>query len=132
MTLDAVYEIVKDIQLGYGCELTVKTDLQGGDRLYLQVRCWRPDTVTGAMAYGYGGKGYLSPFMVKSEVVALAFGLYKGYLEHEARESFKWRGRRVYGPHINVEALWEVARRVEHRPQPAPPRLDGTGHGVEA
>lgn len=130
MTYDELLITINSIELGYDCELMLKTDLSG-DRNYLQVRCWRRDTVTGEYSYGYGGKAYLSPHMVRSEVVQTAFGLYKGYLEHEARESFKYGGRRVYGPHIDVQALWEICRRVDVRPQPQRPPL-GTGHGVEA
>lgn len=129
MTYDELLEVMREIQLGFGCELLLQTELTG-TRQYLQIRCWRPDTITGEMGYGYGGKAYLSPHMVKSEVVQLGFGLYKGYLEHEARESFKYRGRRVYGPHIDVDALWEVCRRVDVRPQPVRPPV-GSGHGVE-
>jgi hypothetical protein len=128
VTYDQLLDVVRDIELGFNCELILGTDL--GGRNYLQVRCWRPDTLTGVSSWGTGGKAYLSPHMVKSEITQIAFGLYKGYLEHEARESFKYRGRRVYGPHIDVEALWEVCRRVDVRPQPSPQPV-GTGHGVE-
>lgn len=86
-----------------------------GGRYYFQIECYRKDVITGEMGWGRGGKGYLSPFQTKNEIVQLIFGLYKGYWEHEARESFEYRGRRVYGPHIDVDALWDVARRVDVR-----------------
>lgn len=131
MTYDELIQVVSEIELGFDCELTLKTDLVGGSRHYFQIRCWRKDTITGEMGYGYGGKAYLSRHAVRSEVVATAFGLYKAYLEHETRESFKWRGRRVYGPHIDVVALHAAAANIEVRPQPIRPPL-GVGHGVEA
>ncbi len=84
-------------------------------RFYLQIRCWRMDVITKEMGHGYGGKAYLSPHATESELVQTAFGLYKGYLEHEARETFEWRGRRVFGPHMDVNAVWEIARRVDVR-----------------
>jgi hypothetical protein len=84
-------------------------------RFYLQIRCWRMDVITKELGYGYGGKAYLSPHATDSELVQTAFGLYKGYLEHEARETFEWRGRRVFGPHMDVNAVWEIARRVDVR-----------------
>lgn len=84
-------------------------------RFFFQIRCWRMDVITKEMGYGYGGKAYLSPHATESELVQTAFGLYKGYLEHEARETFEWRGRRVFGPHMDVNAVWEVARRVDVR-----------------
>lgn len=90
-----------------------KVDPNG--RWYYQIRCWRPDTFTGEMGWGGGRKAYLSPHMVRSELVRLAFGLYLAYVEHEAREGFQWRGRRVFGPHIDVESMWEVAECYEAR-----------------
>lgn len=84
-------------------------------RFYFQIRCWRKDVITGEMGYGFGGKAYLSEHATDSELVQTIFGLYKGYYEHEARETFQWRDRRVFGPHISTEALWEVARRVDVR-----------------
>jgi hypothetical protein len=30
-------------------------------------------------------------------------------LEHEAREQFKYRGRAVFGPHMDVDELWKLA-----------------------
>lgn len=84
-------------------------------RYYFQIRCWRKDVITGEMGYGYGGKAYLSPIATDSELVQTIFGLYKGYWEHEARETFQWRGRRVFGPHISTEALWKAAPHVDVR-----------------
>lgn len=82
-------------------------------RYYFQIECWRKDVVTGEMGMGYGGKAWLSPHVTDSELVQIVFGLYKGYWEHEARETFEWRGRRVFGPHISTEALWDVAERTD-------------------
>jgi hypothetical protein len=35
--------------------------------------------------------------------------------EHETREVFRYRGRAIFGPHLSVEALWEIAEIQEHR-----------------
>lgn len=84
-------------------------------RFYFQIRCWRMDVITKEMGFGFGGKAYLSPHQTDNELVQTIFGLYKGYWEHEARESFEYRERRVFGPHISTEALWSVARKVDVR-----------------
>lgn len=113
---DRLVKIGFDILLAENFSLTVGSDHQDPNgRFYFQIRCWREDVITGEMGYGYGGKAYLSPHMTDSELVQIAFGLYKGYYEHEARETFRYKARRVFGPHISVEALWEVARRVDVR-----------------
>lgn len=114
--IDRLDRIVSDISLGMNCELLVERDKASADgRIYLQIKCYRQDAITGEMGYGRGGKAYLSEHMTDSEIIQCAFGLYKGYWEHEARETFVLRDRRPFGPHIDTWALWEVARRVDVR-----------------
>lgn len=110
------------IKLGMRCNLIIGHeedvyDLDGNDRgrYFFQISCYRLDAITGEEGRGKGGKAYLSEHMTDSELVQVAFGLYKSYWEHEARETFQWKDRRVFGPHISTEALWEVARRVDVR-----------------
>lgn len=99
---------------GYGLLLAKdKRDPLG--RWYFQVECERPDSLIGGTSIGRGGKAYLSPHMNESELVRLAFGLFRAYEEHECREFFKWRERAVFGPHISVEALWLAADSLELR-----------------
>jgi hypothetical protein len=108
--------IVDEVSLGLNCRLTIGHDKENvPGRYYFQIECFRRDVITGEMGYGYGGKAYLSPHMTDSELVQIAFGLFKGYWEHEARENFEWRGRRVFGPHMDVNAVWEVARKIDVR-----------------
>jgi hypothetical protein len=108
--------LVADIELPENFRVVLDRDKQvEGGRLYLQIACMRPDTFTGQMGEGRGGKAYLTPHAADSELVGCVFGLYKSYVEHEARETFLYRGRRVFGPHIDVNALWEVARRIDAR-----------------
>lgn len=112
--LDRLLTIQEQVELADNFSLRIGQDDEGR-RFFFQITCWRKDVITGEMGQGFGGKAYLSPHMTDSELVQIAFGLYKAYWEHEARETFQWRGRRVFGPHISTEALWEVARRVDVR-----------------
>lgn len=114
-----VRRVAEEITLGLGCEVRVTTD-QLIDALdeeiiltYVQIACWRPDAFTGEMDFGYSSRVEISPQSSDQQVVGAIFGLFKGYWEHEAREHFQWRGRRIFGPHISLDALWEVARRVD-------------------
>ena len=84
-------------------------------RWYFQIEVQRPDTYTGEMGVGRGGKAYLSPHMNVSELTRVAFGLFKAYDEHECREAFTWKGRAIFGPHVDSQALWEVAERLDFR-----------------
>jgi hypothetical protein len=116
-----LFHIAESIKLGMDCSLIVGHDDENTPgREYLQVCCWREDTITGEMGMGYGGKAYLSEHMTDSEIIQVAFGLYKGYWEHEARETFillnsAGEGRRPFGPHIDTWVLWDVAKRVDVR-----------------
>lgn len=53
--------------------------------------------------------------MVKSEVVATAMKAVLAAEEHEARELFKYRGKAIFNPHIDVDALAGVCEKVETR-----------------
>lgn len=111
-----IYLLADEVELGMGCELVIGQDPENEPgRFYYQIKCWRKDVITGEMGWGYGGKAYLSPHATDSELLQTIFGLYKGYWEHEARENFKWNGRRIYGPHIDAKALYEAATHLDYR-----------------
>jgi hypothetical protein len=74
--------------------------LEGSDKWFLQVRLWRPDTVTGEWGWRSGGKYYVSPHSTPGELVRKCLAAVLAYAEHEVRENFLFRGRRVFGPHI--------------------------------
>lgn len=84
-------------------------------RWYFQVGSDRRDSTTGELSTGWGGKAYLSVHMNKSELVRLVFGLFKAYEEHECREFFEWRTRKVFGPHIDIESMWVAAEDLDYR-----------------
>lgn len=102
---------------GYRLLLKPDTEIPNG-RWYYQVEADRVDVITGQPGTGRGGKAYLSPHMTRSELVQVAFGLFKGYEEHETREHFQYQGRRVYGPHIDVLYHWAIADNTDYRAQP--------------
>lgn len=107
-------EIVSKIELGMNCTVIVGFSEKRGDH-YVQIECIRMDVITKKVGPGRSGKYWPSPHSTRNEIVQAIFGLYKGYWEHEARENFKYRGKRVYGPHMDVDAIWEVATRVDVR-----------------
>jgi hypothetical protein len=92
------------------------TDPDG--RLYYQVHALRPDTYTGEMGEGTGGKAYLSPHMIEDELVQLAWGLFQAYVTHEAREGFTYKGKRIFGPHLRVANLLKIADDTVKREAP--------------
>lgn len=76
--------------------------------IFLQIEFNAPCTTTGDSESWKSRKWQLSEHMTDSEVVQTAFKAVLTAQEHEAREKFKYRGRAIFGPHFNVERLWEL------------------------
>lgn len=76
------------------------------------------DIATGHYATQHSRKWMLSPHMTRSEIVQTCFKLALTAVEHRARESFKYRGRRIFGPHFDVDALHQIClgKRFDVRP----------------
>ena len=58
-------------------------------------------------------KAYINPAQTDSSIVRTVLARFMAYFEHEVREAFLYKGKRIYGPHIDVEALLEIADRLE-------------------
>jgi hypothetical protein len=92
----------------------------GHGGVYLQAVFMEPDIVTGVPQLQHTRKWVLSPHMTNSEIVQTVFKLCLTSVEHRARESFKYRGKRIFGPHFDVDALCEIVseRRFDYRVAP--------------
>lgn len=108
---ERVHRIHGEVDLGMSARLYLGWTRERG--YYFQVEAPVKDVETGETVPMLGPRGYLSESASDSELIQIAFGLYKGFWEHEARETFVYRGRRVFGPHIDTNALWEVAERLD-------------------
>lgn len=82
---------------------------------YLQVRFVAPDVDDWEPSWQHGRKWWLSSYMTKSELVQTALKAVLTAEEHEARERFLYQGRRIFGPHINVDVLWEASEHHDVR-----------------
>lgn len=76
---------------------------------FLQVRFSAPDAVTGRTETHGGRKWRVSMHMTRSEIVQTALKAVLTAEEHEARERFLYGGRAIFGPHLNVDTLWDLA-----------------------
>lgn len=63
------------------------------------------DIYTGKEETQYTRKWLLSPMMTDSEIVQTAFKCAMTSFEHRCREGFRYKGRRIFGPHFDVEDL---------------------------
>lgn len=93
---------------GYG--LSIGMDDVG---IYLMITCFRKDTYTGKASEGQGGRRYLNPRMTDPQIIRVAFSALVAYDEHEDREAFEYDGKRIFGPHISIDALMDVADRTD-------------------
>jgi hypothetical protein len=106
--------ILRDVSVG-NWELHLRQD-PGFGRFFLQIQFLADDSETGETAVRqHCRKWYLSPHMTKSEVVRTAYLAYTQAVLHEADETFKYCGRSIYNPHINVDALGEASFRHDAR-----------------
>lgn len=102
-----------------GYTLTVKVDGRGA--IFLQGYYDEKDVDTGIKERQYTRRWFLSPEMSDSEIVQTAFKLVLTSHEHRVREWFTYRGRQVFGPHFDVNELWEAAgKKKDKRPRPVP------------
>jgi len=74
-----------------------------------------PDTFSREAKLQYTRQWRLTPEMTKSEIVQTVFKCCITSMEHRTREGFKYRGRRVFGPHFDVDALWGICDRLDYR-----------------
>ena len=65
---------------------------------------------TGEVSAWKGGKRYLSQHMCRQEIVGAVFAAIKDAEMHEIHEWFKYRGRSIFNPHIDPDALVELVR----------------------
>ena len=106
MTLEEMRAVIAEIEYSdYTFEIFEKNGVP-----YLQGRYLEPDIVTGDLADQHTRKWQLSEYMVKSELVQTALKCALISAEHRVREHFKYRGQRIFGPHFDVDALYELAK----------------------
>lgn len=82
------------------------------DTILLQACLWRMDTDTGAWGWGYGGLQFIPEDATEDAIIKRCFVAARDYSEHEVREAFTYKGRRVFDPHQSIASLWEISRDV--------------------
>jgi hypothetical protein len=85
-------------------------DIDVSSKPFLYARYVEKDIETGLDELQTTRKWVLSYNMTKSELVQTAFKCCLTSMEHRTRESFKYKGRRIFGPHFDVDQLWSITR----------------------
>lgn len=81
-----------------------------GDGFLIQLVWDAPDCHSGVMKEQHGRKWYVSSFSCDSEVVQTAYAAVQRAVLHEAAEQFLYKGRRIFNPHFDVDALVEIEK----------------------
>lgn len=112
MNLEEIAQLVAAVTYKPGWSIAFKAD---PDRPYIQISVAETaeaalSPFTGERTAWRGGKRYLSVHMCRQEIVGACLGAIKDAEMHELHEWFKYRGRSIYNPHIDPDALVEVVR----------------------
>jgi Nucleoside 2-deoxyribosyltransferase like len=75
----------------------------------LRLRRTEPDADTGAAAAQAGRRWPIERTATRGEIVQTALKAALTWEEHAAREGFRYQGERVFGPHLDVDALAALA-----------------------
>lgn len=82
--------------------------IEDANGAYVQVEFTSECSLTGKPCAQTGRKWRLSEYMSHSEFVQTMLKAVLTAVEHEAREAFLYKGRAIFGPHFDVNALWEI------------------------
>ena len=53
-------------------------------------------------------KQFIPENATPNQIAKIVYGLILAYVKHEASEGFKWKGKRVFNPHLKVDALYDI------------------------
>lgn len=91
------------------------------DKNYIQLECDERSDATldsvkrdGTRVAWKSGKRYLSSFMCRQEIVGVIFDLIKSAEMHEVHEWFRYKNASIFNPHLDPDALVEVARKKKN------------------
>lgn len=113
MDVSEMRQVVAECQFH---DYTFQIEMDGRGAIYLQASYVEPDVETLTPEVQRTRRWFLSPQMSKSEIVQTAFKCALTSMEHRTREWFRYRGRAVFGPHFNVDVLWEACgHKEDHR-----------------
>lgn len=92
----------------------IRTGIEG-DRMWFQIGVTEEaeiswDVVAKKKVPWRGAKHYLSPHMCRNEVVSMAYHAIHRAEVHEVNEWFRYKGASIFNPHLDPDALVEVAR----------------------
>lgn len=101
LTLEAVRQVLAEVSFG-NCHYHAEPVDTG---FLIQIRATEPDAATGQPEAFEGRHWHLSPDATRADVVRTALKAALAWQEHETRERFTYRGKPIFGPHLDPDAL---------------------------
>lgn len=106
ITIDEMEKIVNTISYKPGWFINFHYD----GRPYIQISATTLDSITLTPSSWKSGKTYLSQHMCKQEIVSAVYGAIEKAELHEVREFFRYKNVSIFNPHLDPDALVEIAK----------------------
>lgn len=106
LSLDEVRRVLAEVC----CEGLAFSVTDGPGGIELRVCATAADADHGAPARQVGRAWRIDAQATPGDVARTAFAAAMAWQEHETRERFRYRGQRVFGPHLDVDALAALCR----------------------
>lgn len=110
MNWDKIQEVVKLCKFK---DYKFDVFIDGRGEIYLQGLYVEEDTVSKKPETQATRRWFLSPQMTKSEIVQTVFKCAMTSMEHRTREWFMYRDKAVFGPHFNIDVLYDMCTRPD-------------------
>jgi hypothetical protein len=121
LTFDEVRDIVNQVTFQ---DRLFKVIKKHEDMFLIQMQYIEADVKTGKMVKQNTRKWHVSPWMTESEIVQTCLKCVLTSQEHIGREYFKYKGYKLFGPHMDVNDMIRVIQdgelREAHRDPPSP------------
>ena len=101
-TIETIKAVIADCQYN---DWMFRVDINDGGTPYVQVLFKGKDRITGKEEIQRCRKWMLSFHMGNSEIVRTVFQAIQGAVAHELTEAFKYKGARIFNPHMDYDEL---------------------------
>lgn len=109
-TIENIEKLISNVSFK---DWTIKVGQYECKTPYIQVLFYDSDRITGEKELQRCRKWILSYHMVDSEVVRTAFKAIEAAMLHEVQEEFKYKGVRIYNPHLDLDELVDSIKKKE-------------------
>lgn len=110
MTRDALFLIVSNIKM---LDRDFVVSDAGPHGWFLQVRYIEADVDTGEPAEQLSRKWLVEPTDTEGSVVRTAYAAISRSYAHVVAEHFLYKGKRVFGPHISLDAMLTACETIQ-------------------